>query len=91
MKCDPDMGMRFRQIRQELGINQTDMGEMLNRKQRAISYYEQGRLPDRMVLTVLHSMNFSIDWLITGKGKMHIKKKAKKTLTVKKTRKFSPV
>ena len=67
------LGKRFRQIRSELGLNQTDMGKLLNKKQRAISHYEQGRMPDHGSLKKIHSMGYSIDWLLTGDGEMHLK------------------
>ena len=74
MAFQTDIGKRFRQIRRELGLNQTDMGKLISKKQRAVSYYEEGRMPDQDALKVLHSMGFSIDWLLTGEGFMHLQK-----------------
>lgn len=75
MATQSSVGKRLRQVRRELGLNQTEMGKLLHKKQRAVSYYEQGRLPDQKALKILYSLGFSIDWLLTGEGKMHLKKK----------------
>ena len=73
MSPKESIGKRFRQIRSELGLNQTDMGRLIKKTQRAISHYEQGRLPDGDTLRTLQSWGYSIDWLLTGLGEMHLK------------------
>ena len=61
MDIDDKTGGRFKQIRADLGMNQTDFGLLLKKKQHAVSYYEKGRMPDQESLKTLHSMGYSID------------------------------
>lgn len=74
MPKNVQIGKRFRQIRSELSLNQTEMGKLLKKKQRAISHYEYGRIPDQDSLKKLQSLGFSIDWLLSGVGEMHLKR-----------------
>jgi transcriptional regulator with XRE-family HTH domain len=69
------MGERFRQARQHIGLSQLELGNLLGLTQSNIARIETGRVFPR--LSVCHYLRWhhtiSLNWLITGKGEMVLK------------------
>lgn len=65
---------RIRQLRKELGLNQTDFGERIGVKQGSIAGYESGaRTPiDAVITSICREFNVNENWLRTGSGEMFI-------------------
>lgn len=63
---------RIRQLRKELGLNQTEFGERIGVKQTTIAGYETGaKNPmESVVLSICREFNVNEDWLRTGEGEM---------------------
>lgn len=68
---------RIRQIRKELGLNQTDFGERIGVKQGSIAGYESGaRTPiDAVVTSICREFNVNENWLRNGTGEMFVEAK----------------
>lgn len=68
---------RIRQLRKELGMNQTDFGERIGVKQGSIAGYESGaRTPlDAVVASICREFNVNEEWLRNGTGKMFVEAK----------------
>lgn len=71
------MKNRIRQIRKELGLNQTDFGERIGVKQGSIAGYESGaRTPiDAVVTSICREFNVNENWLRNGTGEMFVEAK----------------
>lgn len=65
---------RIKEIRKEVGLNQTLFAERIGVKQSAIAGYESGsRDPlDVVVKSICKEFNVSEEWLRTGIGEMHV-------------------
>ncbi len=70
------MKKRIRQLRKELGLNQTEFGERIGIKQGSIAGYESGaRTPiDSVVLSMCREFNVNEKWLRTGEGEIFKKR-----------------
>ena len=68
---------RIRQLRKELGMNQTDFGERIGVKQGSIAGYESGaRTPlHAVVASICREFNVNEEWLRNGTGKMFVEAK----------------
>lgn len=68
---------RIRQLRKELGLNQTEFGERIGVKQTTIAGYETGaKNPmESVVLSICREFNVSEDWLRNGTGEMFLEVK----------------
>ena len=66
---------RIRQLRKELGLNQTEFGERIGVKQGSGAGYESGaRTPiDAVITSICREFNVSEDWLRNGTGEMFLK------------------
>lgn len=66
------MKERIRQLRKELGLNQTDFGERIGVKQGSVAGYESGaRTPiDAVITSICREFDVNEDWLRTGEGEM---------------------
>jgi transcriptional regulator with XRE-family HTH domain len=63
-----DLGVRIRQIRKSLGLNQRNLGELLGVGVSAVSAYESGGAvpsPESLIIIAQHG-EVSIDYLVTG-------------------------
>lgn len=68
---------RLRQIREALGLNQSEMAKKIGKTQKAWSTYETGENKiSPAVYLKLGDLGFNIDWLKEGSGEMYIDKKA---------------
>lgn len=63
---------RIRQLRKELGLNQTEFGERISVKQGSVASYESGaRTPiDAVVTSICREFNVNEEWLKYGTGEM---------------------
>lgn len=67
------LAQRFRLIRSALELSQPEMSECVQISRNAWQAYELGKsTPTTSVFTALHDMGFSVDWLISGEGKMKL-------------------
>lgn len=66
------MKNRIRQLRKELGLNQTDFGNKIGVKQGSVAAYESGaRIPlDTVITSICREFNVNEEWLRTGEGEM---------------------
>ncbi len=59
---------RIRKRREELGITQRALAQMLNKTVGSVSSWENGRFkPWESLADLSRALNVSIDWLVTGK------------------------
>lgn len=65
---------RMRQLRKELGLNQTEFGERIGVKQGSVAGYESGaRTPiDAVVNSICREFNVNEEWLRNGTGDMFL-------------------
>lgn len=70
------IGKRFRDIRVQIGLTQTELAKQLGCGRSNISLIESGKnLPGGSILIALKSKyNVSLDWLFSGEGSMFIEK-----------------
>lgn len=70
------MNERIRELRESLGLNQTDFGARIGVKQTTIAGYENGtRTPqDAVLLNICREFGVDEIWLRTGVGEMFRKK-----------------
>lgn len=63
---------RIKELRRELGLNQTDFGSRIGVKQTTVAGYENGtRAPlDTVITSICREFNVSETWLRTGEGEM---------------------
>ncbi|MCT6922773.1 helix-turn-helix domain-containing protein [Metasolibacillus sp.] len=68
------MNERFKQLRLQVGLNQTDMANKLNLSQAHISALEKGTkiFTNRLVDDICRKFNASEEWLRTGNGEMFV-------------------
>lgn len=68
---------RIRQLRKELGLNQTEFGERIGVKQTTIAGYETGaKNPmESVVVSICREFNVNEEWLRNGTGKMFVEAK----------------
>lgn len=68
---------RFRLIRKNLKMTQSEMGEKLNKTYHMIQNYETGRriITDGVLLNLQEKFNVNIDWMRTGQGSMFLSEK----------------
>lgn len=60
-------------VRQALGLTREGMAEKMNWNLNTLANYEQGKnLPDHEFLARLQELGYSLDWIITGHGAMHL-------------------
>ena len=66
------VGGRIKELRLQLGMNQTDFSEKLNLKQSTIAGYEKDfrTVLDRTVKDICRVYNISYAWLVHGEGDM---------------------
>lgn len=71
---------RFKLIRKELKMTQTELGKKIGKKLRTIQdyEYEKATITDGVLLTLQEKFNVNIDWLRTGEGEMFLKKEENK-------------
>lgn len=64
------MNSRIKDIRKQLGLNQTDFGNKIGVKQGSVAAYESGtRIPlDSVILSICREFNVNEEWLRTGNG-----------------------
>jgi transcriptional regulator with XRE-family HTH domain len=76
------MKERIRQLRKNLGLNQTEFGRRIGVKQTTIAGYETGsKNPMDAVLTAIcREFDVREEWLKTGKGKMFIERSRSETI-----------
>jgi transcriptional regulator with XRE-family HTH domain len=69
------MGERFRQARQHIGLSQLELGNLLGLTQSNIARIEGGRVFPRLSVCHYLRQNYTIglNWLITGEGEMVLK------------------
>ena len=68
---------RIRQLRKELGLNQTEFGERIGVKQTTIAGYETGaKNPmESVVVSIFREFNVNEKWLRNGTGEMFVEAK----------------
>lgn len=68
-----EMNERFKQIRKDQGLTQTEFALKLNLKRAAVGNYDIGRtvLTDRTIADVCRVFNVNEEWLRTGVGDMY--------------------
>lgn len=68
---------RIRQLRKELGLNQTEFGERIGVKQGSVAGYESGaRTPiDAVITSICREFNVNENWLRDGVGEMFLEPK----------------
>ena len=66
---------RIRQLRKDLGLNQTDFGDKIGVKQGSIAAYENGlRTPiDAVITSICREFGVNEEWLRNGTGEMYVK------------------
>ena len=66
---------RIRQLRKDLGLNQTDFGDKIGEKQGSIAAYENGlRTPiDAVITSICREFGVNEEWLRNGTGEMYVK------------------
>ena len=65
---------RLKEVRKELGFNQTDFAKHLGITQTAYSMIENGNRPlaDKYVKVICSAFNVNENWFITGEGEMFL-------------------
>lgn len=66
---------RIRQLRKDLGLNQTVFGDKIGVKQGSIAAYENGlRTPiDAVITSICREFGVNEEWLRNGTGEMYVK------------------
>jgi len=66
-----EIGTRLRQYRKSIGYSQKEIAEKTGIGRSYIAHVENGIIPSsEFIIKLLNAFNISIDWLLTGKGKM---------------------
>ena len=67
-----EIGNRIRELRKELGMNQTDFASKIGLKQSAIGLYENNdrRVSDQTIKLICTEFDVNEQWLRTGEGEM---------------------
>lgn len=65
---------RLKNVRKEMGLNQTEFGVRIGVSQTAIGQYENGsrNVTDRVILQLCQAFNINESWLRTGDGDMFV-------------------
>lgn len=68
---------RFKEVRKKLNFTQSEFGEQLGKKLRAIQYYEanDSNITLDIILLLQEKFNINSDWLINGNGSMFLEEK----------------
>lgn len=65
------IGERLLEFRKSIGFSQKQMAEHTDIGRSYIAHVENGIVPSsEFIIKLLNAFNISIDWLLTGKGKM---------------------
>uniref|UniRef100_UPI0039AEEE12 helix-turn-helix domain-containing protein n=1 Tax=Empedobacter brevis TaxID=247 RepID=UPI0039AEEE12 len=77
------IGLRIKEIRNFLGLNQIDFAKKIGIKQSPLSQMEGGRILPSIdtISEIIRNFNISYDWLIDGKGQMLKENSEKKSVT----------
>jgi transcriptional regulator with XRE-family HTH domain len=71
---DQEFGLRIRKIRKQLGLNQTEFGNLFNVSQEAVSIWERGGYPNSKVLVKIAKYgNTTLEWLLTGEKNRNVR------------------
>jgi transcriptional regulator with XRE-family HTH domain len=67
-----ELGVRLKELRSALGMNQSTFGEAIGLKKSAISILEAGQnnLTDRNATAICEKFNVRREWLLEGEGEM---------------------
>ena len=67
------MQARLKELRKELGLNQTEFGEKLGVAQSTVAGWELGArdIPDIAIISICRAYNVREEWLREGTGKMY--------------------
>ena len=65
---------RLKEVRKELGLNQTDFAKYLGITQTAYSMIENGNRPlsDKYVKVICSAFHVNVKWFVTGEGGMFL-------------------
>lgn len=76
------MNERIRELRKNLGLNQTEFGEKIGLKQTTVAGYENNaRQPnDSVIRSICREFNVSEDWLRYGTGDMFVELSREETI-----------
>ncbi len=67
-----DIGNRLKEVRNKLGISQTEFAKQLEMPQTTYSKYELGASVPESVMLYISSIGINLNWLITGNGSMYL-------------------
>ncbi|TGM10270.1 XRE family transcriptional regulator [Leptospira selangorensis] len=72
MRVDPKgIGERLLQFRKSISFSQKQMAEQAEIDRSYIAHVENGSTPSsEFIIKLINAFNISIDWLLTGNGKM---------------------
>jgi len=71
---DKQFGLRIKEIRTPLGLNQTEFGKLFGVTQEAVSFWERGGYPDSQVLLrIAKRGDTTVEWLLSGKKERTVK------------------
>jgi len=71
---DKGRGQRLKRFRTErLGIDQSDIGEVVNASNSKISMIEQGQMPPQEIIDFYVEAGINLHWAFTGDGPMEYK------------------
>jgi len=66
-----DVGRRIREVRNRLGMTQTEFGRALGIIKTSVARYERGRIPRLPILEAIGKLGgVTVAWLLEGKGKL---------------------
>jgi len=67
-----NIGDRIRELRQALGLSQTEFAERLGKTRRTIQHWESGNItpPDNVLRLIEQTFSVNPEWLRHGKGEM---------------------
>jgi len=69
-----DIGVRFKEIRCKLKLNQTEFSNKINVTQSAVSQIEKNIISPSsdVLINISNTYNVNLNWLLTGKGDMFL-------------------
>lgn len=68
-----DIRDRFKALRHSLNISQSEMSDLVGLSKNAWQSYELGKsTPGTYVYVSLQKLGFSVDWILSGNGPMHV-------------------
>ena len=66
-----DVGKRIREVRDRLGMTQTEFGRALGIIKTSVARYERGRIPRLPILEAIGKLGgVTVAWLLEGKGRI---------------------